>query len=38
MHRFTHRILDPKAGPLIAVKLRILTRKAVDRSAAGALA
>ena len=27
MHRCPHRILDPKAGPLIAVKLHILTRK-----------
>ena len=24
-----HRILDPKAGPLIAVKLHILTRKSL---------
>ena len=26
-----HRILDPKAGPLIAVKLHVLTRKSARR-------
>ena len=29
LDRYPHRILDPKAGPLIAVKLHVLTRKSL---------